>query len=71
MPIYEYYCADCDRSFELFLRPGEHSAECPQCKGTKLRRELSVFSSGSTSEAAQTAGGAGAAACCGGGCGCR
>ena len=32
MPIYEYYCTDCDLKFELLKSIKENqSAECPKC----------------------------------------
>jgi len=82
MPIYEYRCASCDRSFEAFVRSGD-AAECPHCHGSKLTRELSTFAarsngdstaaaasaianSGTPSSGSMTGGG-----CCGGGCGCH
>jgi putative FmdB family regulatory protein len=81
MPIYEYRCADCDRSFEAFVRPGRDDAECPSCHGSKLERELSVFaarngaSNGDAAAAASAAiasnGRASGGGCCGGGCGCH
>jgi putative FmdB family regulatory protein len=73
MPIYEYRCSDCDRSFETLVSPGRFEAECPKCGGVNLSRELSVFASarsvgdgGSSMPEASASG-----ACCGGTCGCR
>jgi putative FmdB family regulatory protein len=43
MPIYEYRCVNCDRSFEAFVRPGDGGARCPACHGSKLTREMSTF----------------------------
>ncbi len=81
MPIYEYRCADCERSFETFVRPGhDDDAECPSCHGSKLKRELSVFaarggSNGDGDAAAAAAiasnGRASGGGCCGGACGCH
>jgi putative FmdB family regulatory protein len=42
---YEYHCADCDRSFESFVRPGGRETQCPACQGENIARELSVFAS--------------------------
>ena len=45
MPIYEYYCAECDAEFEL-LRPvskATESAPCAAC-GQPGERQLSTFS---------------------------
>ena len=84
MPIYEYRCTNCDRTFEALVRPGDSSAECPHCHGSKLTRELSTFaarSNGDSSAAAASAiansgtsnggGFTGGGGCCGGSCGCH
>jgi putative FmdB family regulatory protein len=76
MPIYEYRCADCDRSFETLVRAGDEAAECPGCHGGNIARELSVFASSRAGAAAGGAAGPMSGAsngggCCGGGCGCR
>ena len=45
MPIYEYYCSECDCHFEM-IRPVSESklgSPCPQC-GVEAKRELSSFS---------------------------
>jgi putative FmdB family regulatory protein len=82
MPIYEYRCAECDRSFEAFVRPGDRTAQCPHCDGKKLTREMSTFaaraSNGDGAAAVATAmansgtssrGGMTGSGCCGGTCG--
>ena len=79
MPIYEYHCTDCDRSFESFVRPGGQETQCPACHGGNIARELSVFASARSSSAAapmdggggSSGGSMGGGGCCGGGCGCR
>ncbi len=79
MPIYEFHCDDCDRSFETLVRPGhDEDAECPACHGGRLSREMSVFASARVSGGDSPALGAaagpmmrGGGGCCGGGCGCR
>jgi putative FmdB family regulatory protein len=74
MPIYEYRCADCDRSFEALVRPNDPLTHCPHCNGSTFRRELSVFTSGVPSSAADApptmVKGGGGGGCCGGACGC-
>jgi putative FmdB family regulatory protein len=78
MPIYEYRCVECERSFEAFVRPGD-DAECPSCHGSKLKRELSVFavrgaaSDGDAAAASAIAsnGRPSGGGCCGGACGCH
>jgi len=85
MPIYEYRCTKCDRSFEAFVRPGDGGARCPRCHGSKLRREMSTFAARggngggaaaavaamADSCAANGGGSAGGGCCGGGGCGCH
>jgi putative FmdB family regulatory protein len=80
MPIYEYRCIDCDRTFEALVRAGHDDAQCPSCNGDHLSREMSVFASRSNGDGAAAIAGAIAAnggskmsggGCCGGGCGCH
>ena len=85
MPIYEYRCSNCDRSFEAFVRPGDDGAQCPHCHGSKLTREMSTFaarasngdgaaavaSAMANSGASNGGGFTGGGGCCGGGCGCH
>ena len=40
MPIFEYHCRDCGRSFETFVT-GERKAACPGCQGANLDQLLS------------------------------
>ena len=42
MPIYEYICEDCQHPFETLVQ-GSEQPECPECGGTKLAKQLSVF----------------------------
>ena len=79
MPIYEYRCTNCERSFEAFVRPGDGGAQCPHCHGSKLTREMSTFAArgnngdGAAAAAAAMAnsGTSSGGGCCGGGCGCH
>ena len=56
MPLYEYYCPDCDQQFEKLVRLSEASVlpECPECGGRHAQKLLSAFamSGGSTSSGA-------------------
>jgi putative FmdB family regulatory protein len=47
MPIYEYRCDKCKHSFEMIRRVSEsdEGLQCPVCKGSKVNRLMSVFSS--------------------------
>jgi putative FmdB family regulatory protein len=62
VPIYEYYCADCEMEFDKLVKLSDASVvqNCPECGGRHTQKKLSTFatSGGSTS--------AGAAASCGG-----
>jgi putative FmdB family regulatory protein len=85
MPIYEYRCIDCDRSFEAFVRPGDGGTNCPDCHSSKLTREMSTFAArgrngdGADAVAAAMANSGASSGggftdgggCCGGGCGCH
>lgn len=75
MPLYEYYCADCQTKFERLVGH-QHADEvaCAKCHGGKVRRLLSVFAAkrgngeDSFSSELPPMGGCG---CNGGGCGCH
>jgi putative FmdB family regulatory protein len=43
MPIYEYACPACDRSFETFLvrRSDESEVACPTCRSKNVSRLMS------------------------------
>jgi putative FmdB family regulatory protein len=46
MPMYEYECDSCKKSFEKLVRSMDKSqekADCPECGSKKTRRKLSVF----------------------------
>lgn len=57
MPIYEYTCRKCDKSFEKLVRSMSSSepVNCPSCHSTETARKLSVFAAvASTSPAKST-----------------
>lgn len=70
MPIYEYCCADCEKTFEKMRSMSKADAEiaCPTCGGHHTSRGLSRFAAFSTGN-----GGSQAVAGSGGcqGCGSR
>jgi len=77
MPLYEYYCSDCQTKFELLVGH-QHADEvvCAKCHGEKVRRLLSVFAAkrgnGEDSFGGELPSmGGGGGGCCGGGCGCH
>jgi putative FmdB family regulatory protein len=45
MPIYEFYCEDCNMIFNFFSRTINTTKRptCPKCKAKKLTRKLSAF----------------------------
>ena len=57
MPIHEYACQDCHNEFEALVRAGT-VPECPQCRSTRLEKQLSIFATvASTVEAMPSMGG--------------
>ena len=77
MPLYEYYCADCQAKFELLVNH-QHADEvvCMKCRSDKVRRLLSVFaaprgSRGDFSNASFDEDSSNGGGCCGGACGCH
>jgi putative FmdB family regulatory protein len=41
MPIYEYYCSQCERDVELLVR-GNERPSCPECHSVRLQKQLSL-----------------------------
>jgi putative FmdB family regulatory protein len=53
MPIFEFRCEDCGRSFELLqLAAGAMASACIHCGGTRTRKLYSAFATTSASSAA-------------------
>jgi putative FmdB family regulatory protein len=76
MPLYEYYCTDCETKFTT-LRPmsqADEPIQCKNCESMRTSRALSLFAAhvkGSTSSTAALSGGcSGSCSSCGGGCSC-
>ena len=42
MPIYEYKCGKCDEEFEALVFRADEEIACPQCKGDRVKRLMSV-----------------------------
>jgi len=64
MPIYEFYCQDCNTIFQFFARAicTDKQPDCPQCGRKRLPKAVSLFAiAGRTKEpaAAETSGGGG------------
>jgi putative FmdB family regulatory protein len=45
MPIYEFYCQDCNTIFNFFSKTINTTKcpDCPKCKKNKLNRQVSLF----------------------------
>jgi len=46
MPVYDYICHDCHKSFEIVLTLTEHDCEkvtCPHCGSTNVEQEAAAF----------------------------
>ena len=45
MPIYEFYCEDCNTIFNFFSRSVNTTKRplCPRCKQKKMKRQMSTF----------------------------
>jgi len=80
MPLYEFYCADCEAKFELLSPYAKVSAGdvvCQKCHGAHVRKLLSVFAArrGGDGEFGdgydfEPAGTGGGSCGCGGHCSC-
>ncbi|MBU0608239.1 MAG: zinc ribbon domain-containing protein [Armatimonadetes bacterium] len=51
MPLYEYRCENCDRTFEQMVaaRNRDDGATCPDCGSKRVRRLISRFGIGKAS----------------------
>lgn len=78
MPLYEYYCTDCQTKFEA-IRPmskADAAIQCKRCESIHTSRVLSLFAThmkGEKSASLAMTGDSGlGGGCCGGGaCGCH
>lgn len=41
MPIFDFHCPDCDKTFELLVKATTHPT-CPTCGGQKLEKQVSL-----------------------------
>src|SRR5579872_3095923 len=48
MPLYEYRCRKCGKSFELLRRmhDSDRDLQCPECESVEIERQISTFSAG-------------------------
>ena len=73
MPIYEYQCSDCGKTFDVLhkVRETEEDIVCPTCNSTKHVRLISAPSismKGSTRHDPESAPSSADGSCCGGAC---
>lgn len=64
MPLFEYLCEDCGKTFEILVRSSEDHPECGDCGSKNLNKLLSAHSSMS-GPAKNSMPGLGDTACCG------
>ncbi|HLZ42910.1 MAG TPA: zinc ribbon domain-containing protein [Candidatus Sulfotelmatobacter sp.] len=48
MPLYEYRCDDCGKTFEMLrrIKDADEPARCPTCSSMKVERQFSTFAAG-------------------------
>jgi putative FmdB family regulatory protein len=61
MPIFEFVCLNCERSFDKLMRSSSAISDvnCPTCESKNIRKKLSLFSrkiSGGAAVASTSAG---------------
>ena len=69
MPLFQYYCSQCDSENEILVR-GREAPECPECESKHLTKQLSAIRP-MNAAAKNVAEGCGSPSCCqltGGGC---
>jgi putative FmdB family regulatory protein len=50
MPVYEYRCTDCEKTFEQLVRSQSQKIECPTCGREHVSRVFSTFAVGASTE---------------------
>ena len=72
MPIYEYFCEDCQVEFEELVFGDPQNVPCPKCQGTHTTKLMSRVRRGrggsGDSAGSAPSGGGGCAGCSGGSC---
>jgi putative FmdB family regulatory protein len=48
MPLYEYQCCNCGKTFEMLrrIKDSDDDLECPNCQSAKIERQFSTFAAG-------------------------
>jgi putative FmdB family regulatory protein len=73
MPVYEYRCLTCGKTFELLIR-GEAIAACPACETSQVERRMSLPArpaGGKSPDFSKLGPPAGSGGCGSGSCGCH
>lgn len=67
MPIFEYYCSDCDSRFEQLVmsRKTAHGATCVECGGSAVEKVHSTFAAQTSNGSSVQAGGGPSEGLCG------
>ena len=55
MPIYDFHCRTCGKTFETLVRPQDAAPACPSCHGVDLEKLLSGFAVSSAESRAASA----------------
>ena len=65
MPLYEYYCADCEIKFEVLRRMSQADSPiaCVRCEGMNTSRAISLFSAVSKGNGGESRSLSGSSAC--------
>ena len=67
MPIYEYKCRKCGKTFDVLFRSRDEkvAVACPECKSTRTRKLMSTFAGkiGNTSTGGASCGSCAATSC--------
>ncbi|MCK4267688.1 MAG: zinc ribbon domain-containing protein [Actinomycetia bacterium] len=60
MPIFEFDCLDCQKSFEMLVGVGKPSGPtgrlCPVCQSRNVKKRVSLFASRSTGDSERSSG---------------
>lgn len=67
MPLYEFYCPQCDKKFEELCRGATDRLPCPQC-AAESKKVLSTFRAGGCGSGGGTAASSRCSGCSGKSC---
>ena len=72
MPLYEYWCPECKKTFEKLRPMGSKDSEvkCVRCNNAPVKKMLSLFATAGHSDEPDYFIGGGGGCGCGGNCGC-